>query len=407
METSSGNTSQLVSDEEFMSYQETDTMKAGFTSKTKYGAVNMSSLTSQGKVTFVYRPTEEDEDNLSITHFETDEDVLSDILSSNCQTDPETDSDDELRNHTGSDVIPLTADYKEESSLTLSQKLLLLILCIDKFVNQCTQYFLIPFLPLFALHKEVTPLVISVVFSSISVAGFIVAVPMKNVVSMQYLFMCTAYYVGPGWFPALIAILRFIDGIAVTIFQTATLTLCYNEFPVSYIASIMALIEVAAVLGFCAAPILGGSLYYVGGFQLPFLVMGGILVIILFPANAVVVPNDNEDSTISAEFLPLKKVITNIEFVMLSIVFFVVIFTISFFQPIIAFHLNEMGRNPIQIGCIIALFPVCFGVGTVVFGILSQTDSVSKPIIVVVGLLIQFIGAMCMGPNPGLWFINR
>lgn len=72
-------------------------------------------------------------------------------------------------------------------------------------------------------------------------------------------------------------LIRGCGAVGASAFSTAGATFIANLFP-DKVSAVMGILETFIGLGFSIGPVIGGSLYTLGGFQLPFYVLGAIML---------------------------------------------------------------------------------------------------------------------------------
>ncbi|CAG7821702.1 unnamed protein product, partial [Allacma fusca] len=80
-------------------------------------------------------------------------------------------------------------------------------------------------------------------------------------------------------FITLCFVVRIIEALGDAAFITASFAIIAAEFPES-VATTFASLETFFGLGLIVGPTVGGALYQKGGFTLPFVVMGGLLLVV-------------------------------------------------------------------------------------------------------------------------------
>ncbi|XP_023340181.1 MFS-type transporter SLC18B1 [Eurytemora carolleeae] len=90
------------------------------------------------------------------------------------------------------------------------------------------------------------------------------------------LYGCLGLLNSGEWFLGLSLILRIFEGCGNAAFLTASFSAIAQKFPTN-VASMFALIELFFGIGEIVGPVFGGALYEIGGFTLPFAVMGSLL----------------------------------------------------------------------------------------------------------------------------------
>jgi len=84
-------------------------------------------------------------------------------------------------------------------------------------------------------------------------------------------------------------LLRMVEGIGSAMFFTASYTLVIQLYREKR-GTVVGIMQLCASLGYCIGPPLGGGLLEAGGFKLPFLVVGGCIVILMLLLVVLVQP---------------------------------------------------------------------------------------------------------------------
>ena len=79
------------------------------------------------------------------------------------------------------------------------------------------------------------------------------------------------------WFIALSFIIRIVEAVGNSGFLTASFSIIAKEFPEA-VGTMFACLETFFGIGLIVGPTVGGALYQVGGYSLPFVTMGGLLI---------------------------------------------------------------------------------------------------------------------------------
>ena len=155
-------------------------------------------------------------------------------------------------------------------------------------------------------------------------------------------------------------------------------------------------------LGSMMGPALGSSLYSIGGFQLPFLVVGSIAFIVAF-GLLIVIPNVKQDPVrqVYHKSLSFQDIIKSVSillpFLDLLVCFFGYGMTISMLEP----HLIEAGASITDVGLTFLIFGGCYMVSSPVCGILCDRVPYLT-LISIIGNLLLSLAFIFIGPLPGL-----
>ncbi|RUS91629.1 hypothetical protein EGW08_000602, partial [Elysia chlorotica] len=84
---------------------------------------------------------------------------------------------------------------------------------------------------------------------------------------------------GPGGltFIAMSLLVRIVEALGMSAFSTSSFAIISAEFP-NHISSVFSLLETFIGMGLLVGPTIGGSLYELGGFGLPFWVTGVLIM---------------------------------------------------------------------------------------------------------------------------------
>ncbi|XP_069105858.1 uncharacterized protein [Argopecten irradians] len=170
-------------------------------------------------------------------------------------------------------------------TLTRKQKCIVLSFCIVGFANYLCLSLIAPFFPKEARNKGISNMVSGWIFAAFPLTQFIFAPAFGKlipIVGLKFMHLsgtfvgggCTILfgmmeYVdvndGTGVFITMCFILRFVQALGCCANQTASFSLCAQEFR-DTVGTIFGMGEVFVGLGFMCGPAIGGVLYGIGGF---------------------------------------------------------------------------------------------------------------------------------------------
>ncbi|VDK43210.1 unnamed protein product [Anisakis simplex] len=189
--------------------------------------------------------------------------------------------------------------------------------------------------------------------------------------------------------------IRIAESIADTAFVTSSFAIGAKCFP-GKIATIIGVMETFAGLGYTAGPPIGGLLYEIGGFQLPFIVLGAILITVSILSYFLI--EKFEDEPIDDE----KGMLGMLRIPAIWIVVYAVVIcamSLSFLDPTLANHLESFNLTPTFVGL---MFLLCGGIYTItapLWGLLiDQYDC--KKTIMLFGSVATVFAMMVIGPSP-------
>lgn len=201
---------------------------------------------------------------------------------------------------------------------------------------------------------------------------------------------------------------RIIEANGVAMVTTASFAIMAYQFP-QEINVVMGTLESFNGLGLMIGPPLGGMLYAAGGYKLPFIVVGGILMI-ASAASFYLLPSFDQAKGTHGNFLRLFIIPTNLA------IFWVIFASsvgLSFLDPTLAKHLiqvdPDLGQKPIIIGVIFLVGCGIYALLSPLLGWLCDKGYLRSQLII--GLFICFAAYFLMGPSPllstpgGMWLI--
>uniref|UniRef100_A0A914GXW5 Major facilitator superfamily (MFS) profile domain-containing protein n=1 Tax=Globodera rostochiensis TaxID=31243 RepID=A0A914GXW5_GLORO len=148
--------------------------------------------------------------------------------------------------------------------------------------------------------------------------------------------------------------IRCAEALGDACFVTSSFAISAKCFP-GRIATIVGIMETFAGLGYTAGPVIGGVLYEYGGFQLPFFVLGSVLIMATCFSYYLIEKIEDEPTEDAMGMLGMLRIP-----VIWLMVFAVVIcaISLSFFDPTLSGHLSSFNLSTIMVGL---MFLLCGG----------------------------------------------
>ncbi|CEF69096.1 MFS-type transporter SLC18B1 [Strongyloides ratti] len=194
-------------------------------------------------------------------------------------------------------------------------------------------------------------------------------------------------------------LLRVVEAIGDAAFVTSSFAIAAKCFP-NHIATIVGLMETFAGIGYTAGPMIGGILYEYGGFQLPFIVLGGSL---LFTAICSLFAIENFEDEICDSSRGMIGMLKMPLIWIMSVAVVLCAVSISFLDPTLAGHLESFDLSPTMVGI---MFLFCAGGYTIsapLLGILVDKYSCANTLLVV-GAIATMSSMFAIGPAPFIPF---
>ncbi|KAJ3612918.1 hypothetical protein NHX12_019175 [Muraenolepis orangiensis] len=271
-----------------------------------------------------------------------------------------------------------------------------------------------PFFPIEASKKGASQTVIGLIFGCYALSGFVGSLLMgKYIVQIGAKFMLVSgLFVSAGCtimfgfldrapsgtiFITLCFIVRSVDAMGFAAAMTSSLALASKIFP-NNIATILGSLEMFSGLGLLLGPPLGGWMYQAAGYEVPFLVLGSILLV-LVPFNMIVMPSCESEPTENS-FLQLLKTPK-----VFLICFFV--FTISsglgFVDATLSlFAVEKFQLTPGHVGLIFLGFTLPYSLSAPSLGFISDKYPATRCWLMILGGLLSGLGFCFLGPAPFL-----
>ncbi|XP_033727248.1 MFS-type transporter SLC18B1-like [Pecten maximus] len=306
-------------------------------------------------------------------------------------------------------------------ALSRKQKLIVFSFCIVGFANFLCLSLIAPFFPKEAREKDVSNLVSGWIFAAFPLTQFIFAPAFGKlipIVGLKFMHLsgtfisggCTILFGAMAYvdvtqgneiFITMCFILRFVQALGCCANQTASYSLCAQEFRET-VGTIFGMGEVFVGLGFMCGPAIGGVLYGLGGFLLPFAVIGGTIIIITI-LNFWIVPSDNFVPQESTKKISLVELFKSLNTVVNCLTIMVAAMIWSILDPTLEPHLEEFNLSSELIGLLFLLMASVYAIASPFWGRISDKMKDSRPILVI-GCLLSSGGMLLLGPSTLLGF---
>ncbi|XP_065164358.1 MFS-type transporter SLC18B1-like isoform X2 [Atheta coriaria] len=300
-----------------------------------------------------------------------------------------------------------------------AQKRTLASLAIIDFMAFCSMSIMAPFFPKEAKEKGLSESVSGFVFSFYALVMFIASPIFGKIMprlGAKFLFlsgMVTAgicnlmfglleYVEDYTLFTTFCLLIRGLEALGASAFSTASYVFVVKAFP-NQVGSVLGILETFIGLGMSTGPALGGILYSLGGFALPFFSLGATMLIIT-PINVWLLPqiqeyNVDDKNTSTMTLLKLPTVI------MTSAIVIVVSSTWSFLDPTLEPHLRQFDLSPEKVGLIFLLFSGLYGISSPGWGWLADKCH-NHWALMISGMFSCTVGLLLLGPCPLFTFLS-
>ncbi|KPI93562.1 MFS-type transporter C6orf192 [Papilio xuthus] len=180
-------------------------------------------------------------------------------------------------------------------------------------------------------------------------------------------------------------IIRIVEAMGNAAFLTASFAIIAKEFP-NNVATMFASLETFFGLGLIVGPTLGGALYGVGGYYLPFAVLGATLFCTAVMSYAVL-PKCNDDEDLKPTG-PTMFTLLKIPGVLLSAISIMsTSLSIGFLQATLEPHLRQFKFSPVILGLMFVINGGVYAVSAPVWGWMCDHPSIKPKYVTVIGCM--------------------
>jgi len=315
--------------------------------------------------------------------------------------------------------------FRRNLNMTLSQLTAVSILSIYFYLTWAYFSLITPFFPGEAMKKGMNSSKIGIVFGVYQLVLLLlqpVFGKYLNKIGVKFLFVSgillgsgSALAFGfmkqspSGWTYFIMCLLcRSVSGIGASMGLTYAIV---GYFFPNRIASFVALLEVCCGLGIMTGPVLGGFLYQIGGFGLPFFAIGGIqllLFVLAFfffpsPQNTTTAnsnsPEPSKNGPDSVPMLPLFKIP---RFSLTLLMLFCGCVSLNFIEPNVQLHLMPLNLEPVELGFVFFVPAFLYLITTPFVGYFCDKFPKSQPWIMIIGAVLSMFSFCFIGPLPFL-----
>jgi len=210
-------------------------------------------------------------------------------------------------------------------------------------------------------------------------------------------------------FLAVSLIVRSITAIGESALFTAVYPLASSRAPSGSRSTVLSWMETMYGVGTTIGPFLGGLLYSVGGFYLPFLVCGGLLVLCGILGAWVLdkkVETEAEEDEVVMEGVRYRTLLTVPRVVVAAVVLVITGLSTQWYQPSLEPYLRtQFGLNPFQASLVFMLDGASYAIATPVWGYLLDKglDSTSALLLGCGVISLSYLGLAPVPPiNPSI-----
>ncbi|XP_060517981.1 MFS-type transporter SLC18B1-like [Cylas formicarius] len=299
-------------------------------------------------------------------------------------------------------------------NLSAVQKMTLMSLALVDFFCFCSMSIMAPFFPKKAAEKGLSETTSGFVFSFYALVMFVSSPVFGKIlprVGAKFLFLVGIFVAGAcnlifglldyiqnyTLFTIFCLLIRGFEALGSSAFSTASYVFVVNTFP-NNIGAVIGILETFVGLGMSTGPVLGGFLYALGGFSLPFFALGIIMVAIV-PLNMWLLPSVQDFDTVTSRKTSMLKLLKVPAVLVTGTAVVVVSSTWAFLDPTLEPHLRQFQLTSAKIGLIFLLFSGLYGISSPAWGWLADKLN-NHWSMMVVGMFMSTVGLLLLGPCP-------
>nr|XP_040056203.1 MFS-type transporter SLC18B1 isoform X1 [Gasterosteus aculeatus aculeatus] len=298
--------------------------------------------------------------------------------------------------------------------MTRQQTLTLISMASVNFSSMICYSILGPFFPNEAVKKGASQTVIGLIFGCYAVCNLIGSLIMgKYIVQIGAKFMLVAgLFVSSGCtilfglldrapagaaFISICFIVRSIDALGFAAAMTSTFAMTGKIFP-NNVATVLGCLEVFTGLGLILGPPLGGWLYQSFGYEVPFMLLGCFLLIMV-PFNIYVLPSIEAEPS-KDSFLPL---LSKVKILLICYVIFTLSAGLGFLDATLSlFAMAKFNLSAGFVGLIFLGLSLPYCLGSPLIGYISDKYPSTRSWFMVTGGAVTAFGFVMLGPVPFL-----
>ncbi|XP_061479847.1 MFS-type transporter SLC18B1 isoform X2 [Rhineura floridana] len=301
---------------------------------------------------------------------------------------------------------------EESRRLTKDQIFTLVATASINFSSMICYSILGPFFPSEAEKKGASNTVVGLIFGCFALFNFLTSLVMgKYLVQIGAKFMFVAGMFTSGCvtilfgmldrapegpiFIGLCFLVRAVDAVGFAAAMTASFSILANAFP-NNIATVLGSLEVFTGLGLVLGPPFGGFLYQSFGYEVPFIVLGCV-VLLLVPLNMYLLPK--YDSTPSKD--SFWKLIILPKVILLCFTMFTLSACLGFLDPTMSLFVLEKFKLPAgYVGLVFLGLALSYSLSSPLLGFLSDKMPFLRKWLMVFGGLLTAFCYFMLGPAP-------
>ncbi|XP_071760116.2 MFS-type transporter SLC18B1 [Centroberyx gerrardi] len=271
-----------------------------------------------------------------------------------------------------------------------------------------------PFFPNEAVKKGASQTVVGLIFGCYAVCNLIGSLIMgKYIVQIGAKFMLVAgLFVSSGCtilfglldrapsgatFITLCFVVRSIDAVGFAAAMTSSFAVSAKVFP-NNIATVLGSLEIFTGLGLILGPPIGGWFYQTFGYEVPFMLLGCVLLLMV-PFNIYILPNFDADPSKNSFF----RLLTRLKIILICFVIFTLSAGLGFLDATLSiFAIEKFGLSPGYVGLIMLGLSLPYCLASPLLGFITDKFPATRSWFMVLGGVATAVGFCLIGPMPVL-----
>jgi len=195
-------------------------------------------------------------------------------------------------------------------------------------------------------------------------------------------------------------VVRCLEACGNSMFLTASFSLVAEYFPKS-VATVFALVETFFGVGLVVGPSIGSCLFHLGGFPLPFLVLGGAMII-QSSVSVVILYMMNMKSDVITETpnVGFKEALLIPRVLLATLAVFTASLSIGFLMTTLEQYISRFETSTLDVGLFFMVYGLSYACPNPFWGLIS--DKSSPRLVMLVGSVLLTISFSMIGPLPFL-----
>jgi MFS family permease len=196
--------------------------------------------------------------------------------------------------------------------------------------------------------------------------------------------------------------MRLAQGVGSAMEETAMYAII-ADLDAERVSLYLGICEISTGLGYMVGPPLGGMLFSLGGFAMPFLVLGmlvmpaALLLYYYMPPDAWRLSKGEEMTHVT-----MRSLLRSPQVMVIAVAAMLANSDYAFLEPTLGEHASALGvaTTPDSIGLLFSIAMTSYTLSCPIIGIVSRREHFGPRPVIVCGLLLQLLGFLLIGPSP-------